>query len=162
MVMVSSVVSGSQPIGADVGGGADGRVQLDTLRGRVAHASQRLCFCKWSGGGDGEIRRTTSRLSQAHPGREQKMEQRVSEWCSSAAGSGSSSSRGGVRFSDDDRQIRQRSVGDGLARACLRAVRYVTRAGYCYPIILPCTRLEQDRQAAGGGSAQASVCVCVC
>ena len=70
---MSSVVSGSQPIGADVGGG-DGRVQLDTLRGRVAHASQRLCFCKWSGGGDGEIRRTTSRLSQAHPGRVQKMD----------------------------------------------------------------------------------------
>lgn len=158
-MVVSSVVSGSQPIGADVGGG-DGRVQLDTLRGRVAHASQRLCFCKWSGGGDGEIRRTTSRLSQAHPGREQKMEQRVSESCSSvllvavAVGEG-------FRFSDDDRQIRQRSVGDGLARACLRAVRYVTRAGYYYPMILPCTRSERDRQAAGGGSAQASVCVLI-
>ena len=83
MVMVSSVVSGSQPIGADVGGGGGGRVQLATLGGRGAHASQRLCFCRWSGGGDGEIRRTTSRLSQAHPGREQKMEQRVSESCSS-------------------------------------------------------------------------------
>lgn len=80
-MVVSSVVSGSQTIGADVGGG--GRVQLATLGGRVAHASQRLCFCRWSGGGNGEIRRTTSRLSQAHPGREQKMEQRVSESCSS-------------------------------------------------------------------------------
>ena len=96
-MMVSSVVSGSQPIGADVGGGGGGggRVQLATLRGRVAHASQRLCCCRWSGGGNGEIRRTTSRLSQAHPGREQKMEQRVSESCSSAAAGRGSSSRGG-------------------------------------------------------------------
>ena len=48
-----------------------------------------------SGDGDGEIRRTTSRLRQAHPGREQKMEQRVSESCSSAAAGRGSSSRGG-------------------------------------------------------------------
>lgn len=42
-----------------------------------------------------DVRRTTSRLSQAHPGREQKMEQRVSESCSSAAAGRGSSSRGG-------------------------------------------------------------------
>jgi hypothetical protein len=52
VVVAGSVVLGSQPIGADVG-----EVQLDRPR--------RSCPCLaawWSVGGDGEIRRTTSRL----------------------------------------------------------------------------------------------------
>ena len=68
MVVVSGVVSGSQPIGADVGAGREVHVQLDTLR--------RSCPCltaarwRWSSGGIGSVvvRYDVRRLVSGPPG----------------------------------------------------------------------------------------------
>ena len=98
-------------------------MQLDRLRRSVAHASQRRCFCRWSGGGIGETRRTTSRPSQAHPGRVQKMEQ------SRGRGGSGCQSRVVVLLVVGEGFGFGSEVGNGLGRACLRAVRHVARAG---------------------------------
>ena len=76
-------------------------------------------------------------------------QERVSESCSSAAGSGGSS---------DDRQRSKEGTGACVLACCAR---YATRAEYYYPIISPCTHdtSKIDSQVAGAGSAQARVLI---
>lgn len=85
MVVVSSVVLGIQPIGADVGGEWERERERCSLtrRGEVAHASRQPLSVErwwWYGMVRYDVRRLVSVVasSKAHPGFVQKMEQSAS------------------------------------------------------------------------------------
>jgi hypothetical protein len=82
LVVVSSVVLGIQPIGADVGGERERERSSFTRRGEVAHASRQPLSVErwwWYVMVRYDVRRLVSVVaSKAHPGFVQKMEQSAS------------------------------------------------------------------------------------